>query len=138
MTYIIRIIISVSIILLLRSFTIPQSRTYTPGTYNPNARGLGVCRGSNSLWTRTLTCTQGLASLNKWSAQCQGLRRRQHSTEYKGHTPSPRIEIKIPDPPGIELGPPRRARLEGRDSTDYATLTDCLNNEYSKKVLKNC
>ena len=32
----------------------PQSRIYTPGTYNPNARGSDACRGSNSLWTRTL------------------------------------------------------------------------------------
>ena len=25
---------------------------------------------------------------------------------YKGHTPNPRTEIKIPDPPGIEPEPP--------------------------------
>ena len=40
------------------------------------------------------------------SAQCQGHRQREHRTEHKGHTPNPRIEIKILDPSGIELGPP--------------------------------
>ena len=39
--------------------------------------------------------------MNVWSAQCQGLRRRQHWIEHdKGHTPNPRTEIKIPDPAG--------------------------------------
>ena len=32
-----------------------------------------------------LTDTQGRASLNVWSAQCQGLRRRQHRTELGNH-----------------------------------------------------
>ena len=31
-------------------------------------------------------------------AQCQGLRRRDHRTEHKGHTSNPRTDIKIPDP----------------------------------------
>ena len=44
--------------------------------------------------------------------------RRQHRTEHKGHTPSPRIEIEIPDPAGNRT---RAAELEGRDSTDHAT-----------------
>ena len=34
----------------------------------------------------------------------------------KGHTPSPNTEIKIPEPAG----------LEGRDSTDHATVTDII------------
>ena len=67
------------------------------------------------------TDTQGRASLNVWSAQCQGLRRRQHRTEYKGHSPNPMTEIKIPDPAGNRT---RAAGLEGRDSTDHATATD--------------
>ena len=33
-----------------------------------------------------------------WSTHCQGLRRRQHRTEHKGHTPNPRIGIKSPHP----------------------------------------
>ena len=39
----------------------------------------------------------------------------------KGHTPNPRIGIKIPDPARNRT---RAARLEGRDSTDHATVTD--------------
>ena len=57
------------------------------------------------------TDTQGRASLNVWSAQCQGLRWRQHTTEQKGHTPNPRTEIEIPDPAGNRT---RAAGLEGR------------------------
>ena len=45
------------------------------------------------------TDTQGRASLNVWSDQCQGLRRKQHRTKHR-HTPNPRTEIKIPDPAG--------------------------------------
>ena len=57
------------VIFFLSSFlylSIPQSRTYTPGTYNPNARGTDACRRSNCLWIGTLD-TQGRASLNVWS-----------------------------------------------------------------------
>ena len=42
------------LLLLLHLFTLPRCRTYSPGTYNPNARGSDACRRSNSLWTRTL------------------------------------------------------------------------------------
>ena len=68
------------------------------------------------------TDTQGRASLNVWSAQCQG--RRQHRTEHKGLTPNPRTEIKIPHPAGNRT---RAAGLEGRNSTDHATVTDSTN-----------
>ena len=67
------------------------------------------------------TDTQGRASLNVWSAQCQGLCQRQHRTEHKGHTPNPRTEIKIPDPAGNRNW---ATGLEGRDSTDHNTATD--------------
>ena len=40
---------------------------------------------------------------------------------FKGHTPNPRREIKIPDP---AVNRTRAAGLEGRDSTDHATATD--------------
>ena len=39
----------------------------------------------------------------------------------KGHTPNPRTDIKIPDPAGNRT---RDAGLEGRDSTEHATVTD--------------
>ena len=42
------------VFLLLRLFTLPQCRTYTPGTYNPNAHGSDTYTRSNRLWTRTL------------------------------------------------------------------------------------
>ena len=41
----------------------------------------------------------------------------------KGHTPNPRISIKIPDPARNRT---RAAGLEDRDSTDYATLSPCM------------
>ena len=41
----------------------------------------------------------------------------------KGHTPNPRIEIKIPDPAGNRTW---AAGLEGRDSTDHATAMDIV------------
>ena len=50
------------------------------------------------------TDTQARASLNVWSAQCQGLRRRQQRTEHRQRThPIPRQD------PAVQ---------EGRDSTD--------------------
>ena len=45
----------------------------------------------------------------------------QDRTQTKGHTPNPRIGIKIPDPAGNRT---RAAGLEGRDSTDHTTATD--------------
>ena len=39
----------------------------------------------------------------------------------KGHTPCPRIEIKIPDPAWNII---RTAGLEGKDSADYSTAPD--------------
>ena len=60
--------------------------------------------------------TQWRDSLNVRSAQCHGHSRRQHRTERIGHTPSPRIEIKISDSAGNRT---RAAGLEGRDSIDH-------------------
>ena len=45
----------------------------------------------------------------------------------KGHTPNPRIGIKIPDPAGNRT---RVAGLEDRDSTDHATVTDLFESLY--------
>ena len=49
----------------------------------------------NPMPVRLWTDTQGWTSWNLWSAECRGHCQRQHRTE---HTPSPRTEIKIPDP----------------------------------------
>ena len=84
------------------------------------------------------TDTQRRASLNVWSAHCQGLRRRQHRTEHKGNTPNPRTEIKILYPTGNRT---LAAGLEGRDSTDHATATRriklMLMEEYSFSFFNN-
>ena len=47
---------------------------------------------------------------------------RASAEDNTGHTPNPRTDIKIPDPAGNGT---RAAGLEGRDSTDHATATDC-------------
>ena len=66
---------------------------------------------------------QERTSLNMCSAQCKDHRQRQHRTKHKGHTPSPRIEIKIHNPAGNRT---RATGLEGRGSTDHATATDFM------------
>ena len=43
--------------------------------------------------------------------------------EHKGHTPIPRIEIKIPDIAGNRI---LTVALEGRDSTDHVIATDSI------------
>ena len=93
------------LLLLLRLFTLSQSRTYTPWTYNPNARGSDACRGSNSLWTRTLDryTRAGIQHNVRASA---GENTGQNID--KGHTPNPGTEIKIPDPAGNWTTPRRR------------------------------
>ena len=73
-----------------------QFQTYIPGTYDANARGSDACSGS------------------------QSLRQREHN---RTHTPSLRIEIKTPVPPGIESGPP--GRRQGL-FIYHATVRDCI------------
>ena len=55
-----------------------------------------------------------------------------HKTEHRqGHTPSPRIEIRIPDSAGNRT---RAAGLESRDSTDHATPKDIFSTH--KEIMK--
>ena len=63
-------------------FTLSQFRTYTSGTYNPNARGSDACRLGQQ--------TKGQNTLNVCSAQCQDDRQGQHMTEHgkRTHTQS--------------------------------------------------
>ena len=110
------------LLLLLRLFTLPQSRSYTPGTYNPNARGAGACRESNSLWTRTLNryTRAGLpeCEVSTMSGPTP------ETTQSRTHTKDTRLiqeQIKIPGPAGNRT---RAALMEGRDSTDHATATN--------------
>ena len=107
------------------SFTLPQYRTNTSGTYNQNAFRSDACRGSNGLWIRTPD-RYTRAGLPEWvDSTISG---QQPDTTYDStqtkDTPSPRIKIKgwphrksNPDRPG----------LEGRDSTNHDTVMDEFN-----------
>ena len=117
------------LLLLFLLFTLPQSRTYTPATYNPNARGSDACRGSNSF------LVQNTRQIHKggppWMCGQHNVRATAEDNTGqntdKGYTPNPRAEIKIPDPAGNRT---RAVGLEGRDSTDHATATDVYNTCY--------
>ena len=82
---------------LLRVFILPQSRTYTPGTYNPNARGSDACRGSNCLWTRTLDRYTRAGLLECVVSTMLGPLPETTQDRKTKDTPSPRIKIKISD-----------------------------------------
>ena len=113
-----------NVLLLLRLFTLPQSRIYTPGTCNPNAYGSDACSGSNNLWTRTLD-RYTRADLTECVVSTMSVpppKSTQDRTQAKNtHTipgqklkclTSPRIQ---PRPPGCKTGTlqttPRRAAL---------------------------
>ena len=111
------------LLLLPRLFTLPQSRTYTPGTYNQNARGSDACRGSNSLWTRTLDryTRAGLPERVVSTMSGPPLETTQDRTKTKDTHPIPGQKLKFLTPRGNRT---QAAGLEGRDSTDHATATD--------------
>ena len=99
-----------------------------PGTYNPNARESDACRGSNSLWTRTLDryTTADFPECVVSSMSGSPPVTTQDRTQTKDTHPIPGQKLKFVTLPGIEPGPPRRAGMEGRDSVDHATATDLL------------
>ena len=93
-----------------------ESRTYITRDVQPNCLYIRCLQGeSQTMNQNTKQMHNGRASLNLWSAECQGNRQRQHRTELIGHTPSVMIEVKISQPVGNRI---RTAGLEGRDSTD--------------------
>ena len=96
----------------------PNLEHTLPGSYKPNARRSDVCRGSNSLWTRTQDRYTRAGVPECVVSTMSGP---PPKTTDKGHTPNPRTEIKIPDPAGNVT---RAAGLEGRDSTNNAKETD--------------
>ena len=110
-TYLLSFLLSFSVI-----YPPPIVRLTLPGvTTQMPVRQIPV-GGATDCGMEHYTDTQRRASLNVRSAQCQGHPRRQHRAEHtqnKGYTPSPRIEIKIPDSAG------NRTRV-GRESTDHA------------------
>ena len=73
-----------------------------PRTYNSNARGSDAYRGSNRLWIRTLDryTRVGLPECVVSTMSGPPPETAQDRIQDKGHTPNPRIGIKIPDPAG--------------------------------------
>ena len=100
-----------------------HENSHSPETYHPNNCGSDACRGSNSLWTRTLDryTRAGLPECVVSTMSGPPPETTQDKTKTKD-THNPRIGIKIPDS-AVNLT--RAAGLEGRDSTDHATATDC-------------
>ena len=96
-----------------------------PGTCKTKCPyGPGVCRGARDYGSEHWTGAQARAFLNLWPAECQGLRQSQHRTEHRQMDTHTVLEsrLKSLNPPGIELGPPRR--FEGSDSIDHTKSTD--------------
>ena len=79
-----------------------------PKTYNAKALGQMSVEGAQTLDQNTRQKHKGwLPVVSRMSGPP-----RQHRTEYKGHTLSPRIEIKIPSPAEDRT---RDIRLKSRD-----------------------
>ena len=94
-------------------FTLPNLGLTPPGTYKPNARGSDACRGSNSLWTRTLDryTSSGLPQCVLSTMSGSPPKTTQDRTQTKDTHPIPRQKLKFLTPP--ELNPGRRAGRQG-------------------------
>ena len=116
-----------------------------PGTYNLNARGSDACRGSNSLWTRTLYryTRAGLHECMVSTMSVPPPKTIQDREQTKDTHPIPGHKLKFLTPPGIELEPPdwkagtlpttprRRIftelfKFKTSDSGSGSTSTSCL------------
>ena len=82
---------------LLNVFTLPQSRTYNPNTYGPDActdhKTKQILKGEPP-WIYVQHNVRALAVTA------------QDRTQTKDKHPNPGFELKFPTPPGIEPGPP--------------------------------
>ena len=88
--------------------------------HKPTARGSDACRGSNSLWTRTLgRYTRAGLPECVVSTMSAPPPKATHERTHKGHTPNPRTEINIPDPAG------NRTRAAGLEGTVLTTPPFC-------------
>ena len=78
--------------------------------------------GSNSLWTRTLDrkTRAGFPECVVSSVRASA----EDNTGQNTDTLNPRTEIKIPDLPGIEPGPPRRVGRQGLYRPCHGDATD--------------
>ena len=116
------VLLIILLLLLYAYLPSPNLGLTSPGTTSQMPVGQLPVGGATVSGPEHQTDTQRRASLNVWSAQCQGLRRRQQRKENRQrHTSNPRTEIKILDPAGNRT---RADGLEGRYSTDHATATD--------------
>ena len=90
-------------------------------TYNPNTRVSDAWMESNRLLTRTLDRYIRHASsvCGKHNVRATATDTTELNTD-QGHIPSPRIGMKT-NPAGNRI---RAAELEGRDSSDHATVTE--------------
>ena len=117
----------------------PQSRIYTPGTYNPNARGSDACRSSNSLRTRILDIytRAGLPECMVSTMSGPPPKTTQDRTQTKDTHPIPGQKLKFLTLPGIKPGP---LGLEGRDSTDHSTAMEQFQNSVANsfRCLTHC
>ena len=82
--------------------------TPPPGTYNPNARESDACRGSNSLWTRTLDryTRACLPEFVVSTVSGPPPERTQDRIQKKDTHPVPGLKLKFLAPPMIENGSP--------------------------------
>ena len=86
----------------------PKRGLTPPGTYKTNAHGSDACRGSNSLWTRTLDIytRAGLPECGVSTMSGPPPETTQDRTHTKDTHPIPGEKLKFLTPPGIEPGPP--------------------------------
>ena len=112
-------------------FTLPKFRTYTPGTYNPNARGSDAWRGSNSLWTRTLDIQYIHKDGPPW--MCGQDNSRTSAGDNTGQNPTndthpnPGQILKFLTLTGIEPGSPHRRKFSGFPGQNYLALLEYNN-----------
>ena len=79
------------------------------GTYSPNARRSDACRGSNSLWTRTLDIRHIHKGRPPWMCGQHNVRASTGDNtgqNTKDTHPIPGQKLKFLTSPGIEPGPP--------------------------------
>ena len=117
--------INFNINILLRLFTLPQSRTYIPRDLQakcPWARCLQGEQQSLNQNTREIHKGESPLMCGQHNVRASAEDNTRQNT-FKGNTPNPRTEIKTPDPARNRTW---AARLEGRDSTDHATATESI------------
>ena len=96
------------LLFLLRLFVLPNLGLTPYGTYNSNAHGSDACRGSNSLWTRTLDryTRAGLPECVVSTMSGPPPETTHERTQTKDTHSIPGQKFKFLTSPGIEPGSP--------------------------------